>query len=57
MLFTVAIVIYFSLLFINLATDILDGFIARRLKWESELGARLDSLADLGSYAMAFEAC
>lgn len=37
-----------------MATDILDGFIARRLKWESEFGARLDSLADLGSYAMAF---
>ncbi len=45
---------FFILLFINLATDILDGFLARRFKWESELGARLDSLADLGTYAMSF---
>ncbi len=28
-------------------TDILDGFIARKLKIESEKGARLDSIADL----------
>ena len=29
------------------ATDILDGFIARKLHTESEKGARLDSIADL----------
>jgi len=28
-------------------TDMLDGFVARRTKTESELGARLDSVADL----------
>ena len=28
-------------------SDILDGFIARRLKTESELGARLDTIADI----------
>lgn len=28
-------------------TDMLDGFLARRTKTESELGARLDSIADL----------
>ena len=28
-------------------TDMLDGFLARRTKTESELGARLDSVADL----------
>lgn len=31
-------------------TDILDGFIARKFKMESELGARLDSLADFFFY-------
>ena len=39
---------------INLITDILDGFIARRFNMETEFGARLDSLADIGTYAMAF---
>jgi len=28
-------------------TDMLDGFVARRIKTESELGAKLDSVADL----------
>jgi CDP-diacylglycerol--glycerol-3-phosphate 3-phosphatidyltransferase len=31
-------------------TDILDGFIARKLKIESEFGARLDSIADFFFY-------
>ncbi|MBI3234475.1 MAG: CDP-alcohol phosphatidyltransferase family protein [Bacteroidetes bacterium] len=42
------------LLCINLVTDILDGFIARTFKLETELGAKLDSLADVGSYVAAF---
>lgn len=28
-------------------TDVLDGFLARRMHWESDVGARLDSLGDL----------
>ena len=46
--------LFILLLSINLITDILDGFIARRFKLETELGARLDSLADIGTYIMAF---
>lgn len=41
---------------INLITDILDGFIARTFKLESEFGAKLDSLADVGSHIAAFTA-
>jgi CDP-diacylglycerol--glycerol-3-phosphate 3-phosphatidyltransferase len=46
--------LYITLLSINLITDILDGLIARTFKLETELGARLDSFADMGTYAMAF---
>ena len=35
------------LIIINLATDALDGFIARHWKMETSLGAKLDSLGDL----------
>jgi CDP-diacylglycerol--glycerol-3-phosphate 3-phosphatidyltransferase len=35
------------LIIINLATDALDGFIARRWKMETSLGAKLDSIGDL----------
>jgi len=45
---------YITLMSINLVTDILDGLIARTFKLETELGARLDSFADLGTYLMAF---
>jgi cardiolipin synthase (CMP-forming) len=38
----------------NLLTDIADGYIARRYKLETELGARLDSIADDLSYLLAF---
>jgi cardiolipin synthase (CMP-forming) len=41
------------LLIINLATDILDGWIARKFNLQTEFGARLDSLADIGTYAAA----
>ena len=33
-------------------TDVLDGFIARKMKTTSELGAKLDSIADLLFYAV-----
>lgn len=38
---------------ISLVTDILDGFIARTFNMVTELGARLDSLADTGTYILA----
>ncbi len=44
---------FILLLSINLITDILDGFIARRFKLETKLGAKLDSIADLGTYLAA----
>lgn len=46
--------LFITLLSINLITDILDGAIARTFKLQTELGARLDSLADIGTYIMAF---
>jgi cardiolipin synthase len=46
--------LYITLLSVNLITDILDGVIARTFKLETEFGARLDSLADIGTYIMAF---
>lgn len=39
---------------INLVTDILDGLIARLFNMSTEIGAKLDSLADLGTYILAF---
>jgi cardiolipin synthase len=46
--------LFFLFLCINLVTDIADGFIARRFKLVTEFGARLDSVADLGTYILAF---
>lgn len=40
-------------LIINLVTDILDGLIARVFKMQTEFGARLDSIADIGTYILA----
>lgn len=40
-------------LVINLITDILDGFIARRFNMQTEFGAKLDSAADIGTYILA----
>ena len=42
------------LLCINLFTDFLDGFLARTFNLETKIGARLDSLADYGTYFLAF---
>jgi len=42
------------LLCINLISDILDGLIARVFKLQTEFGARLDSLADWGTYILGF---
>ncbi len=46
--------LFIALLAVNLITDILDGLIARAFHLQTELGARLDSLADIGTYVMAF---
>jgi cardiolipin synthase len=45
---------FMILLSINLITDILDGFIARKFNMQTALGARLDSWADVGTYILAF---
>jgi phosphatidylglycerophosphate synthase len=39
---------------INLITDFLDGIIARTFHLVTNLGARLDSLGDIGTYILAF---
>lgn len=39
---------------ISLASDILDGFIARTFNLQTKIGAKLDSWADLGTYLLAF---
>jgi CDP-diacylglycerol--glycerol-3-phosphate 3-phosphatidyltransferase len=41
------------LISINLVTDILDGFIARRFNLTTRFGAALDNLADIGTYILA----
>ncbi|MGZ3924866.1 MAG: CDP-alcohol phosphatidyltransferase family protein [Flavisolibacter sp.] len=43
--------IFFS---ISLVTDFLDGFIARRFRMQTQIGVKLDSWADLGTYILAF---
>ena len=45
--------LYVIFLVINLITDALDGIIARVFKMETEFGARLDALADVGMYITA----
>ncbi|MCA6362952.1 MAG: CDP-alcohol phosphatidyltransferase family protein [Bacteroidetes bacterium] len=47
---------FILLLSINLITDILDGLIARVFKLQTNFGARLDSMADMGTYIAAFTA-
>lgn len=42
------------MLCINLVTDVLDGMLARLLKQTSEIGARLDSIADNGTFMLGF---
>lgn len=44
---------FLVLLCINIATDILDGLIARAFHLQTKLGARLDSAADWATYAAA----
>ena len=44
---------YAILLVISLNTDVWDGFIARRFNQKTAIGARIDSLADIGVYITA----
>ena len=46
--------IFSILICINLITDLLDGLIARTFKLQTEIGAKLDSIADMGTYINAF---
>ena len=41
-------------LVVNLLTDVIDGYIARRFKMETEIGARLDAFADYFTYILVF---
>jgi len=41
-------------LIINLLSDAIDGFIARKFKMETEFGAKIDSIADNFTYVLAF---
>ncbi len=45
--------LYAVLLVISLNTDVWDGWIARRFNQRTAIGARLDSLADIGVYVAA----
>ena len=46
--------LYVTFIVINLVTDFLDGYIARKLHMETEIGATLDSFADNLTYLLAF---
>jgi cardiolipin synthase (CMP-forming) len=39
---------------INLVSDVVDGYVARKFNMESEFGARLDTIADNFTYILAF---
>ncbi len=53
LLFTKPMTLWFYIIYISTGvTDLLDGFIARKLKITSEFGARLDSIADLLFYSV-----
>lgn len=45
--------VFAILLVISLNTDVWDGFIARRFNQQTAIGARIDSLADIGVYITA----
>jgi len=48
--------LFFYAFLFNMFTDALDGFIARNFNMQTELGAKLDSLADSFMYVLAFYA-
>jgi cardiolipin synthase (CMP-forming) len=46
-------VLFAFFIWFNLTTDILDGWIARRFNQTTPIGAKLDGLADTGTYILA----
>jgi len=46
--------LFFWMLLINFITDILDGLIARTFKLQTNIGAKIDSIADFGTYILVF---
>jgi CDP-diacylglycerol--glycerol-3-phosphate 3-phosphatidyltransferase len=46
--------LFVILICINLITDVLDGLIARTFNMKTEIGAKLDSIADTGTFILAF---
>ncbi len=42
------------LIVINLLSDVLDGLLARLLNQQTEFGAKIDSIADMGTYFLVF---
>ena len=54
LMITLKLELLFSIfLVISLNTDVWDGWIARRFNQETDIGARIDSLADIGVYIAA----
>ena len=47
-------ILFSVFLIINLLSDAIDGFLARKLKQETEIGAKLDGFADNFTYVLAF---
>ncbi|RYZ80211.1 MAG: CDP-alcohol phosphatidyltransferase family protein [Moraxellaceae bacterium] len=45
--------LFVTLICINLITDIIDGWIARKFNMTTEFGARLDSIADIGTFVLS----
>lgn len=46
--------LFFWMLLINFITDILDGLIARKFNLQTKIGAKIDSIADFGTYLLVF---
>jgi cardiolipin synthase len=46
--------LFFWMLLINFITDILDGLIARTFNLQTKIGAKIDSIADFGTYLLVF---
>lgn len=46
--------LFITIFVINLITDILDGWIARTFNMQTKIGAKIDSIADIGSFILSF---